>query len=169
MSSHLFPATILGQNQNRKWSPSYHGLSIDWFLWLAEYLICVISFYYNCFLVQTINDVVLPSWSLKNCVSIAIIYKYDYRFLFVCEFFITKGHNCCQNIITSLELCLKPASSLSTVMLLQTIFILSITMVVFSCSWQKNTLLDLNEVLRQQLLIQIYASLTLHLSPIRFQ
>ena len=54
-------------------------------------------------------------------------------------------------------------------MLLQTIFILSITMVVFSCSWQKNTLLDLNEVLRQQLLIQIYASLTLHLSPIRFQ
>ena len=30
MSSRHFPATILGQNQNRKWLPSYRGLSVDW-------------------------------------------------------------------------------------------------------------------------------------------
>ena len=29
MSSCHFPATILGQNKNRKWSPSYRGLSVD--------------------------------------------------------------------------------------------------------------------------------------------
>ena len=44
-----------------------------------------------------------------------------------------------------------------------------ITMVVFSCSWQKKTLLDLHEVLRQQFLIQIYAPLTLHLSSIIYK
>ena len=85
------------------------------------------------------------------------------------NFSLPKATTAVRIILTSLELCLKPVS------------------LIIHCNVTANHLyfhyhhgsvqlqlaeedpLRLNEVLRQHLLIQIYASLTLHLSSIRFR